>query len=330
MVLDLGQLCPVFLRSDDLAVVFLADGFGKILCPADLVVAFILPKPNGKGFVHVRNGCYIAGIHAGGQETAHLHVCDFMRLDGIVENVGDLVYPVLQLGFVVRIELDLPVAPGGQLAVGVSKIMGSRQFVYVLEKSLLCGGILKCQIIFEGCFVQLLFEVGMHQKALDFRAEQEAFPHDSIVQGLDAEKVPCPEQFLFHRVPDHEAEHAPQPGQQLRSVFLVAVNQHLGIGLGAEHMPCRQQILPDVLVVVDLPVEHQHLGAVLVVDGLIPLLGNVDDAQPPVPQCNVPIHIAPCRIRPPVTDLIHHILNDPVGIVNVIGKPGVSAHSSAS
>ena len=95
-------------------------------------------------------------------------------------------------------------------------------------------------------------------------------------------------------------------------------------------MPCRQQLLPDVLVVVDLPVEHQHLGAVLVVDGLIPLLGNVDNTQPPVTQCNVRIHIASCRIRPPVTDLIHHILDDPVGIVNVIGKPGISAHSSAS
>ena len=118
--------------------------------------------------------------------------------------------------------------------------------------------------------------------------KQQGVTHLGIVQGLDAEEIPGAEELPLLLVPNGEGEHAPQFVQKLWAVLLIAVEQHLRVGLGGEHVALLEQLLPQGPVVVDLPVEDEHLAAVLVENGLAAAL-QVDDGQPAKAQGDLPV-----------------------------------------
>ena len=60
-------------------------------------------------------------------------------------------------------------------------------------------------------------------------------------------------------IPDNKGEHSSQSVEKLLAVLLVAVEQHLGIGVGGEDMTLFHQFFSYILVVVYLAVEEQHL-----------------------------------------------------------------------
>ena len=60
-------------------------------------------------------------------------------------------------------------------------------------------------------------------------------------------------------IPDNKGEHSSQPVEKLLAVLLVAVEQYLGIGICGEDMTLFHQFLSDILIVVYLTVEEQHL-----------------------------------------------------------------------
>ena len=312
MVLDHGQLFPVFLRGNDLVVILLADRLRKALCPADLVVALFRAESHGKGLIHVGNGCHIAGIHAAGQERANFYIGDLMRLYAVVECIGNAVDPGIQVGFLVCLEMHIPVALHLELAVLIGEIVRRRQLIHALEKGLVTGRILEGQIVFQCGGVQHLFEVRMAQKALDFRAEQECLSHLCIVHGLDAKEISCAEEFFLTLIPDHEGEHSTQLLEQFCAVLLVAVDQHLRVGLGGKVIACLHQTGADLLVVIDLAVEQQRQIAVLAVKRLCAGIRNIDDAQAAVSQCNILVNISTLSVRATVLDLIQHLAQDHV------------------
>ena len=55
-------------------------------------------------------------------------------------------------------------------------------------------------------------------------------------------------------------------------------------------MPARHQTVAQVLVVVDLPVEHDDFGAVFV-EHRLPAAPQIDDAEPPHAEANRPAHV---------------------------------------
>ena len=151
-----------------------------------------------------------------------------------------------------------------------------------------------------------------------------------VVEGLDAEDVPGAEELALGLVPDRKGEHAPQLLEDLLAVLLIAVEDGLAVGLGAEGVALLQQVLPELLIVVDLPVEHQHHGAVLIEDGLPPAL-QVDDGQPPESQGDVVVHIVVGVVRAPVDDSVGHLLDDPLAVdIRRIEKAYKAAHGVCS
>src|SRR5699024_8626346 len=138
--------------------------------------------------------------------------------------------------------------------------------------------------------VQLLFKARVSEKTFDLRPEQELVSLLVIVERLDAENVPGAEELLFFLVPDDKGKHAPQLLQNLLPVLLVPVENGLRIRAGFKDGSLFRQVLPQRLEVVDLPVEHQLRGAVLVEKGL-PAARQVDDGKPPEAQGNACIHI---------------------------------------
>ena len=82
----------------------------------------------------------------------------------------------------------------------------------------------------------------------------------------------------------------------------------------------------DLLIVIDLAVEQQRQIAVLAVQRLCAGIRNVDDAQPAVPQSNVLVNISTLCIRTAVLDLVQHLAQDSIRVVNMIGKSYKTTH----
>ena len=212
----------------------------------------------------------------------HGHAFGELLLDGFL--------PVFQGLVILDLVLDLVVALHRELAVLVGEAVCPRQLVHVFEDGVLVGDILVGQVLGDLFLVQLFHKAGMGEEAFDLRAEEELIPVFVVVKGLDAEDVPGAEEQLLLLVPDDKGEHPPQLLEDVLAVFLVPVEDGFRIGAGLEDVAFFQQILPQALEVVDLPVEDKHLGAVLVENGLAPAF-QIDDGKPPEAQGNLVIHI---------------------------------------
>jgi hypothetical protein len=89
---------------------------------------------------------------------------------------------------------------------------------------------------------------------------------------------------LFARIPQGKGVHAAQLLQHGRALGLVEVQQHLGVGAGAEDVALRLQLAAQLAVVVDLAVEGDDELAVGTHHGLCAALAEVDDGQAAVAQ----------------------------------------------
>ena len=167
----------------------------------------------------------------------------------------------------------------------------------------------------------------MLQKGLDLRTVEEIPVLFVVVKGLDAEDIPGAEELLLCLIPDDKGEHPPKFLQKLRAVFLVAVEQHLRVGGGLEDVAFFDQLFPQLPEVVDLAVEGEDLGAVLVEDRLGAAF-QVDDGQPPEPHRDAFVHIVVVLVGPAVDNLVGHGLDDgqTVALKAVCGKAGKAAH----
>jgi hypothetical protein len=87
------------------------------------------------------------------------------------------------------------------------------------------------------------------------------------------------EEPLAARVPDREREHPVEALDEGLAELLVEVDDHLAVRARAEGVPLRAQLVAQGLEVVDLAVDHDRDGAVLVDQGLRGLGREVDDGE---------------------------------------------------
>ena len=138
--------------------------------------------------------------------------------------------------------------------------------------------------------------------------------------------VPGAEKALVLFVPQGKRKHAPQPGQHPLAPLLVAVQQHLGVRVvGGKHVPRLCQFPPQLHKIIDLAVEHNGQGLILVEHGL-GAARKVDDREPPVPQGHAVGVIFARAVRPPVGNGGGHGLQDLLFIASVAGKACNSTH----
>ena len=101
---------------------------------------------------------------------------------------------------------------------------------------------------------------------------------------LDPEGIARAEQLLLDAVPQRESEHAAQLGQRVGAPVVVGRDDRLAVAVGGElRAVLAAQRLPQLEVVVDLTVEHQHIAVGRLrrppAQRLVGM-GDVDDREP--------------------------------------------------
>ena len=329
-VLDLGGGSEIVVGGDFIGDVLDPHHPGEVLGVGELAV-FFLGVAYGEGF-HVLGDLgdfldHVAGIHAAGQEAAHLHVADLVGFHGLGELVGNQGFPFFQGLGVVDAVPDVVVLPNGHLALAIGEALAAQEFVDVFEQGLLGGDVLVAHVVGEPVGVDLPFKGRVFQEGFDLGAVEEVAVLFVVVEGLDAEDVPGAEKGLGGLVPDDEGEHAPELLEKLLAVLLVAVEEDFGVGVGLENVAFFQQVLPQVPVVVNFAVEGQDFGAVLIQDGLAAAV-QVDDGKTAEAHGDAIVHVVVGLVGAPVGDAVGHGANhgQAVACEAVGGKTGKSAH----
>lgn len=117
------------------------------------------------------------------------------------------------------------------------------------------------------------------KNGLDFRPEDQIVAGLPVEERLLAKRIPGEEQLLLPFVPDRQGEHAVELLHAALALLLIQVDNDLGIAPRGEDVAARLQLSAQLPVVVDLTVEDDPAGAVLVGERLMAGL-DVDDAQP--------------------------------------------------
>ncbi len=118
---------------------------------------------------------------------------------------------------------------------------------------------------------------------LDLARDQErAIGRHGVVQRLHAEAIAGGEQRPGPLVPEREREHPDEPIETRLAPALVGGEQHLGVAAGPEGIA--GELLSELAVVVDLPVEDEPRGPVGAGHRLRSGVGEIDDGETQVPQ----------------------------------------------
>jgi hypothetical protein len=131
------------------------------------------------------------------------------------------------------------------------------------------------------------------KQRLHLRGEAQRAPVIGEVERLDAVGVAGEEHALKARVPDREGVHAAQRVEHRGAAALPEMQQHLGVGLGAEHRALRRELVAQRTVVVDLAVEDDAEPAVGALHRLVGDGAQVDDRQPAMAEADAALGAHP-------------------------------------
>src|SRR5439155_692242 len=145
-------------------------------------------------------------------------------------------------------------------------------------------------------------------------------------QGFDAEAVTGEDQSVGTGVPQSDREHPAQSGDAVCAHLLVEMDDGLGITPRPKAMPAGDQVAPQVMVIVDLPIEDDLNGAILVGDRLLPA-GDVDDRQPAHAERHLGGDEVAAVVRAAVDDRVAHRAAA-IPSRTELGKASVTEHST--
>ena len=245
-----------------------------------------------------------AGVNTAGEEGTHFHVTDLVGLHRLGDHLSNLLGVLFQaLG--VGLKGEGVIGAHVQLAVPVGEVMAGKQTEHALKEGLIQSGILEGEVELQCLPVQLLFEVGVGEKALELRAEEEGVPHGGVVEGLDAEGVTSAVQGLGLGVPYDKGEHATQLPGDLSAPLHVAVEHHLGVRGGLEGVAQLLELGAQGLEVINFSVIGQNITPVGAGHGLV-AVSQVNDGQAAVGDGAVVIGIVALLVGATVNNGIAH------------------------
>ncbi len=242
----------------------------------DLVVVRVV-ESNGDGqrrprarLHHVGDHC--GGVDASGQECAERHVAYLPERDGLTQEIVELLEVVfLAAAVLVTRKLQIPVPERADRSLFGHEHMRRRQLRDVTIDRAGRGNVEQRQVGIDRVGTPFARHVRILEERFQLGPEDHARARQlGVVERLDAEAIACEHEPSSDRIPDRKGEHAAEFLHAQLAPFLVAVDDDLGVGFGAEAVAVRDQLRANRGEVVDLAVEDGPDGAILVAQGLIP------------------------------------------------------------
>ena len=87
--------------------------------------------------------------------------------------------------------------------------------------------------------VDLAREAGHAKQRLQLRCERHGLFLKPVVERLDPEAIAGDDEPAVALVPERDREHPPEPADEIWAVFLVEVDEHLGIAVRRKAMTAR-------------------------------------------------------------------------------------------
>ena len=168
---------------------------------------------------------------------------------------------------------------------------------------------MQAQMMVQGHRVEAGIDATGGEQRLTGGGKAQRLTRLAVIQRLDAHAVTRQKQGARLRVPDREGKHAVQIAGTVLAPVGIGLENHLAVPVGKELVAQGDQLLLQLRVVVDGAIENQHQAEFAVDQRLIGTLGQVDDRQPAMPQCNRRIEVVPRRIRPAALEPRHHRLD---------------------
>ena len=198
-----------------------------------------------------------------------------------------------------------PKGLAGNAAVFDRHVLAGGQLVDALENRATAEGGPECEDLVQGFGVDGARDIRVGEKGLDFRGKQQPVAAAGVEQGPDAHAVPGQKEFLFAVVPDGQGELTVDFFQAGRPVFLIEVQEHLGVGIGGKAVAFLEQLRFEFDVVESLAVVDNPKGAVFVGDGLPPAF-DPDNAEPDMAQTHMIVQVDAGLVGSAVADDRHH------------------------
>ena len=278
-----------------------------------LVEALLLhaDRKSGEGFAgdlrHQRGD--EAGINAPAQEGSDRHIAEQMQLNGLAQQMLQLVGNIpLAPGYLV-FEIERPVLFRFHRPPVEKERGGRRELFDVLEQRAVVRNEPERHVVPDRRQIQFRFNKPGGEDRLDFGSEEKNISVEIIEQRLLAHVITGEKQRFVARIPDRNAEHAPQVFRAVCAVFFVKMKSRFHVGVRLENVPARFEVAAQLGAVVDFAIAHQLQVALFVADRLVPA-GHVHDAQPPLADRNGIIVIKTLVVRPAMLHRVRQLRDD--------------------
>jgi hypothetical protein len=129
---------------------------------------------------------------------------------------------------------------------------------------------------------------------------------EPVVERLHPEAVARAEERPLLAVPDRERPHPVELVDAALAPLAVAREQHLRVGLAAEAIALRAQLLAQLEVVVDLAVEDQLEPSIVGGERLESRVGEVDDREPQVSEADAVVREDAAAVGAAVREPVEH------------------------
>ena len=114
-------------------------------------------------------------------------------------------------------------------------------------------------------------------------------------------------------------------GKHFLTVFLIAVQEALGIRVVRKDMALFNQGLTNLRMVIDFAVkDHNDISGL--VEHRLMSVGKVDDAEPTEAKCGISFDISAGIVRPAMDDSIHHLFQDLFFFFDLTDQSANSTH----
>ncbi len=288
---NLGHLADGFEQiggRHDAGPVAGAEMFGRLPCPTRLVELRFAEADRKR--VHRHSACtahradHHGRVEPSGEERAQGNVAHQSQPDRLLQLRGEGLLPLPGraggVGPVIHRPIGSRIDPG-RIVQRDHGTLGRPQFANPGKNRPRRRHEALVEVVDHRRRVELGIELGQVPQGLGLRGKRHALTAGKVVERLLAESVPCQKQPPPGQIENRQGKHPPQMLDQPVAPLLVAVDQHLRVGVvRVEAVPQSDQFPPQQAVVVDFAVERHPDRARLVGHRLGGFRREVDDGQP--------------------------------------------------